>query len=100
MSALWLAVPFGLALGVLLGVLGGGGSILAVPVLVYVLGEPVQTATTESLLVVGAAALVGAADYGRTGRVRVKTALAFGLAGASGSILGTALNRLANGHVI
>ena len=35
-----LAVPFGLAIGILLGLLGGGGSILAVPFLVYVLGEP------------------------------------------------------------
>jgi uncharacterized membrane protein YfcA len=56
-----LALPFGLAIGLLLGLVGGGGSILAVPVLVYLLGEPVKDATTESLLVVGTAALVGAA---------------------------------------
>jgi uncharacterized protein len=44
-----LALPVGLAIGVLLGLVGGGGSILAVPILVYALGEPVKRATTESL---------------------------------------------------
>jgi len=50
-----LALPFGLGIGLLLGLVGGG-SILAVPVLVYVLGQPVRAATTESLLIVGTAA--------------------------------------------
>jgi uncharacterized membrane protein YfcA len=95
-----LAVPFGVAIGLVLGLLGGGGSILAVPVLVYVLGEPVKDATTESLLVVGVAALAGAADHARVGRVDVKTALTFGVAGAAGSVGGTALNRLVSGHAI
>jgi uncharacterized protein len=67
-----LALPFGLAIGLLLGLVGGGGSILAVPVLVYLLGEPVKDATTESLLVVGTAALVGAADHARIGRVELQ----------------------------
>jgi uncharacterized membrane protein YfcA len=53
-----LALPFGLAIGLLLGSVGGGGSILAVPVLVYVLGQPVREATTVSLLVVAAAAAI------------------------------------------
>jgi uncharacterized membrane protein YfcA len=95
-----LALPFGLAIGVLLGLVGGGGSILAVPVLVYVLGQPVHEATTESLFVVGAAALVGAVDHARVGNVRIKTVLAFGLAGAAGAIGGSALNRLVDGRVI
>jgi len=99
-SGTLLALPFGLAIGLLLGLVGGGGSILAVPVLVYVLGEPVKSATTESLLVVAAAALVGAADYGRIGRVQVRTALAFGIAGAAGALPGTALNRLVGGRAI
>ena len=95
-----LALPFGIAIGVLLGLVGGGGSILAVPVLVYVLGQPVHAATTESLLVVGAAALVGAADHARVGNVRIKTALAFGLAGSAGAIGGSALNQLVGGTII
>jgi uncharacterized membrane protein YfcA len=41
-----LALPFGLGIGLVLGLVGGGGSILAVRVLVYVLGQPVKAATT------------------------------------------------------
>ena len=100
MSGALLALPFGLAIGLLLGLVGGGGSILAVPVLVYLLGEPVKDATTESLLVVGAAALVGAVDHARLGRVEVRTGLTFGAAGVAGAIGGTALNRLVGGKVI
>jgi uncharacterized membrane protein YfcA len=100
MGTALLALPFGLAIGVLLGLVGGGGSILAVPVLVYVLGQPVHDATTESLFIVGAAALVGAVDHARVGNVRIKTVLAFGLAGTAGAIGGSALNRLVDGRVI
>jgi hypothetical protein len=71
-----------------------------VPVLVYLLGEPVKDATTESLLVVGTAALVGAADDARIGRVELRTGLTFGAAGAGGAIVGTALNRLVGGRSI
>jgi uncharacterized membrane protein YfcA len=88
-----LALPFGVAIGLSLGLVGGGGSILALPVLVYVLGEPVKAATTESLLIVGATALLGSLDHARAGRVRWRTALAFGSAGVIGSVGGTALNR-------
>jgi uncharacterized protein len=87
-----LALPFGLGIGLLLGLVGGGGSVLAVPVLVYVLAQPVKEATTESLLVVGTAALVSAADHARIGRLQMRTALAFGAAGAIGAVAGTALN--------
>jgi uncharacterized protein len=95
-----LALPFGLAIGLLLGLVGGGGSILAVPVLVYLLGEPVEEATTESLLVVGAAALAGAADYARIGRVELRTGLAFAAVGVPGAIVGTVLNRAVGGRAI
>jgi hypothetical protein len=100
MSGALLALPFGLAVGLLLGLVGGGGSILAVPVLVYVLGQPVKAATTESLLIVGTAALVGAAAYARSGRVQIRTGLAFGAAGAAGAIAGTALNRLVSDRAL
>jgi uncharacterized membrane protein YfcA len=99
-SGALLALPFGLAVGLLLGLVGGGGSILAVPVLVYVLGQPVKAATTESLLIVGTAALVGAAAYARSGRVQIRTGLAFGAAGAAGAIAGTALNRLVSDRAL
>ncbi len=95
-----LALPFGIAIGFLLGLVGGGGSILAVPVLVYILGEPVERATTESLLIVGVTALVGAVAAARAGRVRIRVALTFAAAGAASAVAGTALNRLAGGRVI
>ena len=95
-----LALPFGLAIGLLLGLVGGGGSILAVPVLVYILGEPVERATTESLLIVGVTALVGAVVASRAQRVHVQIALAFAAAGAATAVAGTALNRLAGSRVI
>lgn len=100
MNGALLALPFGLGVGLLLGLLGGGGSILAVPVLVYVLGQPVKAATTESLLIVGTAALVGAGAYARSGRVQIRTGLAFGAAGAAGATAGTALNRLVSDRAL
>jgi uncharacterized membrane protein YfcA len=99
-SSALLALPFGLGIGMLLGPVGGGGAILAVPVLVYVLDQPVKEATTESLLVVGTAALVGAADHPRIGRVQTRTALAFGAAGAIGAVVGTTLNRAISGRAL
>jgi hypothetical protein len=95
-----LAIPFGLAIGILLGLLGGGGSILAVPVLVYALGEPVKQATTESLLVVGITALAGALAAARARRVSWRVGFGFAAAGAAGSVLGTWLNRAVDSRAI
>ena len=89
MDVLILALPAGLAVGVSLGALGAGGSILTVPILVYLLGRSAHQATTISLIVVGAAALVGALAHARAGRVRLGPGLAFGLLGAAGSVLGS-----------
>jgi hypothetical protein len=88
-----LVSPLGFLIGVSLGALGGGGSILAVPVLVYAAGQGAKAATATSLLLVGAAALVGMGVHHRAGRVRVGIGIMFGLAGIGGSIAGTALNR-------
>ena len=57
---IWLAIPFGIVIGLIVGAVGGGGAILALPVLVYVLGEPVGPASTASLIVVAIAAGIGA----------------------------------------
>jgi uncharacterized membrane protein YfcA len=95
-----LVLPFGLTIGLALGLVGGGGSMLALPVLVYVLDEPVKAATTESLLIVGATALLGGLSYARAGHVRIRLALAFGAAGAGGAVAGTALNRAVSGRSI
>jgi uncharacterized membrane protein YfcA len=66
-----------LGVGLSLGLLGGGGSILSVPVLVYVLGLPVSTAVPMSLPVVGVAAAVGAFARWRKKQLRVTTAIGF-----------------------
>jgi uncharacterized membrane protein YfcA len=88
-----LASPLGFAIGFALGALGGGGSILAVPALVYAAGQSATDATTTSLLVVAGASLFGLAGHWRAGRVRVWPGIVFGLVGIGGSILGTAINR-------
>ena len=63
------AVPFGLATGLSLETLGGGGSVLAVPVLVYVLGQRLHQATTASLVIVTPGAAVAGLSHAREGRV-------------------------------
>jgi uncharacterized membrane protein YfcA len=84
-----LAILFGLAIGVAVGTLGGGGSVLAVPVLVYVLGEDLPDATTAGLAVVGAGALAGAASHALAGRVCWRHAISFTVAALPGIALGT-----------
>jgi uncharacterized protein len=84
-----LAIAVGLPIGLTLGALGGGGSILAVPVLVYLLGQSPHQATTASLLVVAIAAVAGAITHARAGRVRLKEGAAFGLLGIAGSWAGS-----------
>ena len=95
-----IASPLGFLIGLSLGALGAGGSVLAVPVLVYAAGEGARRATATSLVVVGLAAAVGMLAHYRAGRVRVGTGLAFGLAGVGGSIAGTALNRHLDPNVL
>lgn len=65
-------------IGLSLGLIGGGGSILTVPVLVYLFGIDAVTATAYSLFIVGATSFVGAWPKHKEGLVDLKTALAFG----------------------
>lgn len=95
-----LVSPLGFLIGMSLGALGGGGSILAVPILVYAAGESPQAATTTSLIVVGAASLLGMVAHLRTGRVRVWPGVMFGLAGVGGSVIGTRLNHSVDPNVL
>lgn len=92
-SGVGVSAPLGFVIGLSLGALGGGGSILAVPALVYGIGEGAHAATTTSLLAVGATALVGMVGHLRAGRVRVLSGLAFGAVGVGGSLLGSLLSR-------
>nr|WP_287935412.1 sulfite exporter TauE/SafE family protein [Algoriphagus sp.] len=66
-------------IGVSLGLIGGGGSILTVPVLVYILGVDPVLATAYSLFVVGSTSLVGAGTYMKKGLVNYKTAVVFAI---------------------
>ena len=95
-----LVSPLGFLIGISLGALGGGGSILAVPVLVYAAGESPKAATTTSLVVVGATALGGMLAHLRAGRVRILPGILFGLAGIGGSLLGTKLNNSVDENVL
>lgn len=78
-------------IGVSLGLLGGGGSILTVPVLIYVLGYPVKTAIPMSLVVVGLTSVLGAVGHAREGTVHWRAALAFGPPAVVGALAGAHL---------
>lgn len=95
-----LPLLFGAAIGLSLGAIGGGGSILTVPILVYVIGQEAHAATATSLAVVGATSLAGAIPHWRAGRVSLATALPFGLAGIGGAFVGAWMNHLVPGRLI
>lgn len=83
MTALTLAGA--VAVGLTLGLFGGGGSILTVPLLVYLAGVPAKSAIAMSLFVVGVTSAVSAVGHARAGRIRWQTGLVFGLAGMAGA---------------
>ena len=87
-----IAIPAGLLIGLSLGALGGGGSILTVPVLVYLLGQSPHAATAGSLLIVGITAAGGMIAHRRAGRVRLAPGIAFGVLGVAGSYAGARLS--------
>jgi uncharacterized protein len=97
MIALGLALAA--AIGLSLGLLGGGGAILTVPVLVYVLGYAAKPAIAMSLVVVGITSLIGATLHWRLGNVRVGMALTFGLFAMIGAFAGAKLSLLLSGGV-
>jgi len=92
--SLLLAGAAGGLVGFLLGATGGGGSLLAIPLLVYVVGVSAQQATLLSLIVVGATALVGAWHKSRQNQVRGLAAVVFSSTGIMGAWVG------AHGHRI
>lgn len=87
-----IALAAGVLVGLSLGALGGGGSILTVPALVYLLGMTPHAATTGSLLVVGGTALAGTLSHARSGRVRWSQGVAFGAIGIAGTVAGSRLS--------
>jgi len=95
-----LVLLLAVAVGVSLGLLGGGGSILAVPLLVYVAGLESKEAIATSLFVVGVTSLAALVPHARAGRVRWRTALVFGAAAMVGAYVGGRLAELVPGTVL
>jgi uncharacterized protein len=94
LGVLLTATALGLVMGAIVGGLGGGGGVLTVPALVYVLGQSAHDATTGSVIIVGVTALAGVLARGRTG-IDLRMSLAFGAVGIPSAWLGSLLN----GHV-
>ena len=88
MTLVLVAVVAGALIGLSLGALGGGGSILAVPVLAYGLGQSPAEATTGSLVVVGVTAVLGAVTAHRAGNVLLGRGVVFGLVAVGGAVAG------------
>ena len=95
-----LTVALAVLVGVTLGLLGGGGSILTVPLLAYVAGMDAKEAIATSLLVVGVTSAVGAISHARAGRVQWRTGILFGLAGMVGAYAGGLLSRFVPGSIL
>ncbi|MFE6685799.1 sulfite exporter TauE/SafE family protein [Streptomyces sp. NPDC057743] len=91
MSAVLLALAAGAVIGLALGALGGGGSVLAVPALIYLLGFTPVAATTASLVIVTVTSATALVAHARDGNVRWRTGLLFAAAGVGPAVLGGAL---------
>ena len=98
-ATLALAALFAAAIGLTLGLIGGGGSILTVPVFAYVLGYPAKDAIAMALPEVGVTSLVGVVGHWRAGNVNARVAMAFGLVAMLGSFGGAQLARMLSGAV-
>lgn len=95
-----LAILGAVAIGLSLGLTGAGGSILTLPVLVYLAGVPPAEAVGLSLFVVGVAAAVGAIQRARAGDFHAGAALMFGLSGMLGAAIGAQFTALVPGAVL
>jgi uncharacterized protein len=82
------------AIGMSLGLIGGGGSILAVPTLVYVMGVAPKSAIAMSLAIIGTVSLLGAIPHWRLGNIQLKTATMFGLSTMLGAYTGARIATL------
>jgi uncharacterized protein len=92
-----LGLGLALVVGLSLGLLGGGGSVLTVPIFVYVMGFEAKQAIAMSLIVVGAASLVGAVRHWHAGRVNLRVAVSFGLVAMAASYGSARLAKFVSG---
>ncbi len=95
-----LGLALSVVIGLSLGFFGGGGSILTLPLLVYVFGLPPKAAIASSLLIVAVASTTGAIQHWRAGNVRLTTAGVFGLAGMAGAYAGARVSEFMDGGVL
>ena len=95
-----IATGLGLLIGILLGLLGAGGSILAVPALVYGAGQPLSAAVPTSLLVVGVSSTAALLPRIRASQVQWRIAGVVGAAGIPAAFAGTAVNRALEPRVV
>ena len=100
MSTLLLAVVLALLIGISLGLLGGGGSILTVPVLIYALGVAEKSAIAASLFVVGATSAFAALAHARARNVVWRVALVFAAGGSVGAFFGGRVAQLVPAPVL
>ena len=100
MATLILALAAGGVVGLALGGLGGGGSMLTVPALIYLLGFSPGRATTASLLIVAATSLSGLVAHARAGRVRWRSGALFAAAGLPAAAAAGALSAALPGRVL
>jgi uncharacterized membrane protein YfcA len=87
-------------IGLSLGLIGGGGSILTVPILVYFLGVEPHEAVAMSLAVVGATSLFGSYLHWKRGSVNFSSGLLFGISGIVGAFLGSPLTHMVSPPVL
>lgn len=95
-----LVILLAVLIGLLLGLLGGGGSILTVPVMVYLVGLEPKSAIATSLIVVGTTSIIAVIGHARHGRVCWKAGAWFGLAGMAGAYGSGRLAALIPGNVL
>ena len=94
---MWWAWLGALLIGISLGLLGSGGSILTVPVLLYLVGEPEKLAIAESLGIVAAISFVGAIPYAIKKEIHWKSLIFFGIPGMAGTYGGAAISKYLSG---
>lgn len=94
-----LGIGSGLVVGLVLGLVGGGGSILAVPLMVYLVGVPnPHVAIGTSALAVAVNAVTGLVDHLRQGNVKWRCAVVFGLSGVAGAFAGSSAGKAFDGQ--
>jgi hypothetical protein len=99
-ASLLVALLLAVLIGVSLGTLGSGGSIITMPVLVYVARIPAHAAVGMSLVVVGTTAAAGSYLQSRSGGFHKRAAAIFSVTGAAGAFLGARLTHLVTGDTL